>query len=615
MQTVTRIIRLGSFYAAALVLAVGYPLSVFAEEVPAASPTPTATQQTEKPTSPPKKPKPTYTYNAATGRWDSDKWVYDASSNSYKPAPQNPAPVEAPAPTPSAPTVVTPPATDQSTPTAQSNASSTTDATTSTSATNTQDSSATTGNATVNRNTSAGSATTGNATSTATILNTVNSAITTAENQKAATFVSDVMGDVHGDIVLQPMMLKAMLEAGAAANTTITNTSSLTNNVNLTATSGNAAVTNNTKAGSATSGSANTVANVMNIINSMVAANQSFVGTVNIYGSLDGDILIAPDFIPQMLANNKTATAQSAPATISSTDTQSIVNNVALAAKSGQALVTGNTSAGSATSGDANTNVVIFNLSGHEVVASNSLLVFVNVLGKWVGVIVDAPSGATAAAIGNGVSSSIHTPDLNVQVQNAAAITNNVTLASQSGDATVAGNTLADGATTGNATASANIANISNSSFGLSGWFGILFINVFGSWHGSFGIDTAAGTRPEPVASDGGDGARRTPAKRTLKVVDFIPHPVSPAYRQVVQPVTVVTPTATVQHDENGAVLASTAMGTPVATSLSGGNEASGQTPASDFRLPVLIGSSFLMAVSLAALKRLLLHKEHGQML
>src|SRR5690606_577660 len=108
---------------------------------------------------------------------------------------------------------------------------------------------ATTGDATVDRNTSAGSATSGGAVSTATILNTVNSTMTTAENQKAATFVSDVMGDVHGDIVLQPMMLKAMLEAGAGANTTVTNTSALTNNVNLGATSGNAVVTNNTKAG------------------------------------------------------------------------------------------------------------------------------------------------------------------------------------------------------------------------------------------------------------------------------------------------------------------------------------------------------------------------------
>jgi hypothetical protein len=73
-----------------------------------------------------------------------------------------------------------------------------------------------------------------------------------------------------------------------------------------------------------------------------------------------------------------------------------------------------------------------------------------------------------------------------------------VTANAQSGDATVSGNTNGGNAKTGDAHAGANIANIVNTNINLSDWFGMLFINVFGSWVGSFGVNTAAGN---PVAT------------------------------------------------------------------------------------------------------------------
>ena len=165
---------------------------------------------------------------------------------------------------------------------------------------------------------------------------------------------------------------------------------------------------------------------------------------------------------------------------------------------------------------------MILNLTGHEVVASNSLLVFVNVLGKWVGLIVDAPAGATAAALGNGVNqNTVINAAATISAQTNNQITNNVTLASQSGNAAVTKNTNAGNATSGNATASANILNMSQSSFGLSGWFGILFINVFGSWFGSFGIDTAQGN---PLPTD--SATVGTPQQ--LQAVRFIAKPAAP---------------------------------------------------------------------------------------
>jgi hypothetical protein len=426
--------------------------------------------------------------------------------------------------------------------------------------------------------------------------------MTNANNTQAATFVSNVMGDVNGDIMLQPMLLKAMLEANAANTSTATSTTNtgLTNNVSLSANSGNATVSGNTSAGSATTGSANTVANVVNVINSMVAANQSFIGTINIYGNLNGDILIAPDFIPQLLAANggSSPTAVSTANVTSNTD-QTVVNNIALAAKTGTALVTGNTSAGNATTGNATTNTVIFNLTNHAIVASDSLLVFVNVLGHWVGVIVDAPTGATSAAIGDGVTSNTVSPSLTVNASNNTLLTNNINLSSQSGDATVTHNTSAGNAATGNATASANVANITGSQIGLSGWFGVLFINVFGSWLGSFGINTSAG---DPISQPQNPGQPSAP----VKVIDFIPHTVRQA------------PATMVVHGGSAAPITNQGdlTAAPVTGDVLAATTSHSQTPSKDmastqsldlFNIPVLIGALALLGGLLIRLRSALL--------
>jgi len=48
----------------------------------------------------------------------------------------------------------------------------------------------------------------------------------------------------------------------------------------------------NTTAGSATTGDAAAIANIVNVINSIIGAGQSFIGTININGNLDGEILL-----------------------------------------------------------------------------------------------------------------------------------------------------------------------------------------------------------------------------------------------------------------------------------------------------------------------------------
>jgi len=482
MRSIKRVTRQFLAYFTALVLVASYPVSAMATtQEPTTTPISEVSEQ-QAPSSPvsepapePKEPELTYTYNQNTEHWDSEKWQYNPTTGRYE--------------TPPAPVVITPPAEEN---TVDENKTVDTTVTLE----NNIISNATSGDSTVADNTTGGNATTGDAAAIATMLNVVNSSVTTGSNQKVASFTQDIMGDVKGDIVLYPMLLKAMLEAeaskDAASTIDVKNNFQIDNNIGLTAQSGDAKVTGNTSAGNAATGSAMAVANVVNILNSMIATQQSFIGTINIYGNLEGDILIAPDFIPQMIANNKQD--DSSKTQLSTKDSTNIVNNISAVAESGAAAVLGNTSAGNATTGNADTGVVIFNLTGHEIIAKNSLLVFVNVLGKWVGVIVDAPAGATSALIGNGVTKNeAYAPDLKVNSESNHGITNTISVDAKSGDAVVSGNTMAGGATTGSAVALANIANISGSQFGVSDWFGVLFINVFQNWFGDFGNDTPYG--------------------------------------------------------------------------------------------------------------------------
>ena len=310
-----------------------------------------------------------------------------------------------------------------------------------------------------------------------------------------------------------------------------------------------------------------------------------------------------------MLANNADSTASNAQ--VSQQDTTTIVNNIKTVAESGTSTVFGNTNGGDAVTGDALSNVVIFNVSGHEIIAKNSLLVFVNVLGKWVGMIVDAPPNATAAMIGNGVTTNAaYVPDLTINSQVNHGITNTIAVTAQSGDATVEYNTNAGNAVSGQARALANVANISGSQFGVSDWFGVLFINVFQNWYGSFGVDTAYGNIAKeegrsgaapivfvPSAPEGGSraeaGSRAGRTTTTLQTQSFGGSGTA----------------QTLDIEEGATVLAqSTSKDVKAISSRNGPVEAvvrDGSEPY-DYRLLIIAGSMLTIGLAVLGLRRML---------
>lgn len=527
-----------------------------ADPAPATAPTPAPQQEAPKPATGPTTPTGAdavkYTYNPSTGKWESDKYIWDPATGqtqpkqppSYSYNPQtgmwdtkqwryNPATGKYEANIVSVPQVpagakivgslddVTPttnsannfggnneltgPGSNNNT-TQSINNNGFFDLYHNASISNNITNAAQSGNATSEGNTVVGNTLTGSATAMLTLLNLLQSAWGPL-GSGVTTFMTDIFGNVIGDLFIDPSQLSGSTANQTSVNNNLTvnadNKGRIDNTINLDATSGNASATSNTQAGDVGSGNATAMANIVNMINSMIGAGQSFLGTVNIHGNLEGDILLPQDVLNSLIASSGPS------ATI---DNSTIVNNEVIAnlaanqtinntinanAASGNASATANTTAGNVTTGNASSQLTVLNLTGREVIGENALLVFINVMGNWVGAILNAPAGTTAAALGGNVSN--NTTINNSTEINAAdnqTINNTINVNAQSGDATAANNTLVGDVRSGDASARVNLLNVTNSSFNLSDWFGILFINVFGNWNGNFGIDTIAGNRP-----------------------------------------------------------------------------------------------------------------------
>jgi len=484
------------------------------------------------------KPKnaPTYSYNPTTGMWDTTEWYYSPETGRYE------ANVISTAQKPAAAV-----AADNSISNTGPNSNNTINLGGNTNGTfdlffdakisNKIGQMSKSGNATVFGNTLGGNALSGDAAAIANVLNMLRSSWGTLGSDDVAYFMANIDGNVVGDLYVDPSAL-----TGGSGNKDIdvkvSDDAAIHNDIDVEVASGNATVSNNTKGGNATSGNAQAVVNLMNMINSAVKAKKSFVGVLNINGNLNGDILLPPDMIKAIIAatgpnsNNQINSGGNSNVTVTAKDNKTINNDINANAATGNAAVANNTTGGSATSGNAQSNIVLLNLTGKKVVAKNALLVFVNVMGSWVGLIYDAPAGTNAvAATGPGSNNTIddtHNLTVDADIESNSLIDNDVDVSAKSGDATVSDNTTGGNAKSGDATVGVNVLNMIDSEFNIDDWFGVLFINVFGSWIGSFGVNTEAGNQPT-VAATGGQGggadtAAPTAAAATMpEVFRFVP--------------------------------------------------------------------------------------------
>lgn len=472
-------------------------------------------------------------YNPSTGTWDTPEWRYDSTSGTYHERP--------------APLVQSQPGGDTTgeilgasegitgeVPASGQLSGTTLNTQNKLSLTNNMNSNSQSGNSIAMKNTQVGNIGSGNAEAVMNLMNLLQSQ-TSLAGGGLNTFTANIQGNVQGDFLIDPSALAqpANVSAYDLAKLHINNSNdaSITNNLVLNAASGDAGAYQNTTAGNVASGDANAIANVINMINSVVSANQSFFGVINIDGNYTGNILMPEDSLNALLAStgpSSTYTLASQGAytnTVNTSAEQTIDNNINLSAASGNATASKNTRAGDVLTGNGMTNLTILNLTGREVVAANSLLVFVNVMGSWVGLIMDAPAGSTAAALGGGVvSDATLVREATLNATDKMAITNNITANAATGDATADSNTTVGNIRSGNATATANIANIMGSHIDLTNWFGILFINVFGTWHGNFGVAKKPVPSPVvPITSGVANPAMVASAFKDAKVFAFTP--------------------------------------------------------------------------------------------
>lgn len=485
-----------------------------------------ATKQTKP------KSEPTYSYNPATGMWDTTEWYYSPEEGTYKANVISTAYNPAPAALGGNAISNTGPGSNN-TITSGGTTTGTFDLFFNASISNKIGQLSTSGNASVIGNTLGGNALSGDATALLNVLNMIQSTWGGFGSQDVAAFVANVDGDVVGDLYVDPSNI------GGGGNTdvdiNVTTAAAIDNDIDVTVASGDALVNSNTKAGNATSGNAYAVVNLLNLINSAIKANKSFIGVLNINGNLNGDILLPQEMMKAVIAatgpnsNNQIQSSGNTTANITVNDNKTIHNAIATTAGSGNATVANNTKAGSATTGSAQSNVVLLNFTGKKVVAKNAMLVFVNVMGSWVGLIFDAPVGTNAVVATGPNSNNVITDDrnldLDVTVDATSLIDNDVTVSAHSGDAEVSNNTTGGDARTGDARVGVNILNMIDSELNVTDWFGVLFINVFGNWTGSFGVNTAAGNAPAAAKAGSGGSTHgvQTAAASDTDTFTFVP--------------------------------------------------------------------------------------------
>lgn len=422
---------------------------------------------------------------------------------------------------------------------------------------NNESSTATSGDAEANANTGWGKSETGLASVVSNLLNFINSAFSWA-NGGLASFVKNIYGGHTGDITIDPQVsqaggggqlggynpalggISANEGNGAGSNNTATTTNqndltivnrpvgTINNNLDLLATSGNATANQNLGVGDALSGDAFVALNILNLINSAIGAGQSFFGMLNVFGDLNGDILFPHGFLDgatagtgvgnSVVENNDNGTGSTNTASHTANNNTNITNspsaffnnNLNLAAQTGDASANENLVGGSATTGKAKTDSNLFNFFNSSLFGDNAVLVFVNVMGKWMGGIMNLPTSgdgtenglltgnALVQNVGNGAGSTNNasvsdTNNTNITNSPTGFINNNINAGAVSGDASANQNNGGGTARSGDATVVSNVANFFGSQLNIKKWFGVLFINVFGDWTGKVNEDTAAG--------------------------------------------------------------------------------------------------------------------------
>lgn len=327
------------------------------------------------------------------------------------------------------------------------------------------------------------------------------------------------------------------------------NDANVGNTMTLVADAGNNTADKNTNGDTyIQTGDANVDANALTFANNNIDGNIIY-GVVNIYGGLQGDIILPQSSIDAACGNCSTGSAlaensgngsdstNNASTNSTTSDTTNQINNANINNNLTFNATTGDNTTGGNTGGDnliqtgaANVNAQAINVANTNIDGGDVWLVIINNGGQWSGQLIGAPAGSLFAGSdgtqftvdadgniivtnsGNGSGSTNNatatsTTNNSTTQTNNANITNNINLSANTGGNSASKNTGGDSVIkTGNANIIANIVNFANNNIKGNGKLIVTVVNVFGSWVGDF--LTPGHTKPQGASSSNNQTAQ-----------------------------------------------------------------------------------------------------------
>lgn len=390
------------------------------------------------------------------------------------------------------------------------------------------------GHNTANKNTGNGEVVTGDANVGLTVVNTAN---TNISGVSASEF--DIYDDHNGDIVINFEDAESESATGSAQasnqqtganssnnsevddNTSLTivnqNDAKVANELVLNATSGHNQANKNTGNGEVKTGDANVAVNVVNLVNNNIQAGaEMMIATVNIFGNLVGDIILAPiagctdncSDSNEVAANQQTGANSENDASVgmqrltelNQHNQADINNNLVINANTGGNSTEKNTGSTDVQTGEVNVQAEQVNIANTNMIGNGDdtwWIVIVNEAGQWVGKIFGMENGEHVAqgsvelgavnqntgADSNNQSDINQSQETYVTQENTAEVDNNIVINADTGHNQVDKNTGNASVQTGDVNVMSNVVNYVNNNIA-GGKVMVAFVNVFGSWVG-----------------------------------------------------------------------------------------------------------------------------------
>lgn len=417
---------------------------------------------------------------------------------SVSPTPQDPSPTPSDSPTPSLTPTLTPTpdsntitATNDATITNTTSAADTTGGNTATSdsgqSTNSTTPTPSSGTPTPTPSPAQVAITTGDATSQVEVDNKVN---TTVVNSDFVYQTVNLYSAQNGDInISDPIAIAAQAVTDhpndPVVNVSVVNAqnfSYITNTVSSVADTGNNTSTSASGGATIATGNAYATVSLLNQVNYVLVNSKVHVLNINIFGSLNGNIVL-----PNLTTTNSCSNCS---AQLTSDNTASVANTVSSTATTGD-----NTTIGSGnsniTTGNAKSATNVLNVVNSSLLGMTQESLFINVLGSWTGQFIGWDSFGPQASgslllqalLPNGSACTTCTSPT-LSLTNVASVQNTITSLANTGGNSATGKNSS--ITTGKADSSIALINFVNSTFVNSlGFFG--FINIFGDLHGNIG--------------------------------------------------------------------------------------------------------------------------------